>query len=57
MVPPARPDTWTMEDQHANVGGHASVAAAAIVAYWLADGYVIGLPVAALSALWKTMIV
>ena len=45
-----------MEERRANVGGHASVAAGAIVAYWLADGYVIGLPVAALAAMWNPVI-
>ena len=53
----ARPDTRSMEDEGANVGGHASVAAGAIVAYWLADGYVIGLPVVALAAIWNPLIV
>jgi hypothetical protein len=46
-----------MEEQRAEIGGHASVAAGAIVAYWLADGYVIGLPVAALAAIWNPPIV
>src|SRR6476619_3698125 len=46
-----------MEDQRANIGGHTSAAASAIVAYWLADGYVIGLPVAALAAMWNPLIV
>ena len=46
-----------MENQGANLGGHASVAAGVIVAYWLADGYVIGLPVAALAATWNPLIV
>jgi hypothetical protein len=46
-----------MENRPANIGGHASVAAGAIVAYWLADGYVIGLPVAALAATWNPLIV
>jgi hypothetical protein len=46
-----------MDDQRANIGGHASVAAGVIVAYWLADGYVIGLPVAALAAMWNPLIV
>ena len=45
-----------MEDR-AKIGGHASIAAGAIVAYWLADGYVIGLPVLALAALWNPLIV
>ena len=46
-----------MDDQRANIGGHGSVAAGVIVAYWLADGYVIGLPVAALAAMWNPLIV
>ena len=46
-----------MEDQPADIGGHSSAAAAAIVAYWLADGYVIGLPVAALAATWSPLVV
>ena len=46
-----------MEDQRADIGGHASVVAGVIVAYWLADGYVIGLPVAALAAMWNPLIV
>jgi len=46
-----------MENRPANIGGHASVAAGVIVAYWLADGYVIGLPVAALAARWNPLIV
>jgi hypothetical protein len=46
-----------MEDQRADIGGHASATAGAIVAYWLADGYVIGLPVAALAAVWNPLIV
>ena len=46
-----------MEDQRENIGGHASIAAGVIVAYWLADGYVIGLPVAALAAMWNPLIV
>ena len=46
-----------MDDQRANVGGHASVAAGVIVAYWLADGYGVGLPVAALAAMWNPLIV
>jgi len=46
-----------MDDQRADIGGHASVAAGVIVAYWLADGYVIGLPVAALAATWNPLIV
>jgi hypothetical protein len=46
-----------MENRPANLGGHASVAAGVIVAYWLADGYVIGLPVAALAATWNPLIV
>jgi hypothetical protein len=57
MLSAAEPDTWSMEDEGTNVGGHASVAAGAIVAYWLADGYVIGLPVAALAAIWNPLIV
>jgi hypothetical protein len=46
-----------MENRPANLGGHASVAAGVIVAYWLADGYVIGLPVVALAATWNPLIV
>jgi hypothetical protein len=46
-----------MDDQQANIGGHASIAAGLIVTYWLADGYVIGLPVAALAAVWNPLIV
>ena len=46
-----------MDNRPANIGGHASVAAGVIVAYWLADGYVIGLPVAALAATWNPLIV
>jgi hypothetical protein len=46
-----------MEDQRADIGGHASVAAGAIVAYWLADGYVIGLPVAVLAATLNPLVV
>ena len=46
-----------MEDQGAGVRGHASVAAGAIVAYWLADGYVVGLPVAALAATRDPLVV
>ena len=46
-----------MEDQRADVGGHTSIAAGMIVAYWLADGYVIGLPVAASAAIWNPLIV
>src|SRR6476661_6690225 len=46
-----------MEDQQANIGGRTSIAAGVIVAYWLADGYVIGLPVAALAALWNPLTV
>ncbi len=46
-----------MDDQRANVGDHGAVAAGVIVAYWLADGYVIGLPVAALAATWNPLIV
>ncbi len=46
-----------MADQRANISGHASIAASVIVAYWLADGYVIGLPVAALAATWNPLIV
>ena len=57
MAPAPRPDTWTMDDPRANIGGHASVAAGLIAAYWLADGYVIGLPVAALAATWNPLIV
>jgi hypothetical protein len=45
-----------MDDQ-AKIGGHTSAAAGAIVAYWLADGYVIGLPVVALAAFWNPLIV
>jgi hypothetical protein len=46
-----------MDEQPADIGGHASVAAGLIVAYWLADGYVIGLPVAALAAVWNPLVV
>jgi hypothetical protein len=46
-----------MEEHGANIGGHASVVAGVIVAYWLADGYVIGLPVAALAAMWNPLVV
>jgi len=46
-----------MDDHGASVGGHTSIAAGMIVAYWLADGYVIGLPVAALAAVWNPLIV
>ena len=46
-----------MEDQRANTSGHASVAAGVIVVYWLVDGYVIGLPVAASAAMWNPLIV
>ncbi len=46
-----------MENRPANLGGHASATAGVIVAYWLADGYVIGLPVAALAATWNPLIV
>jgi len=51
------PDIRTMEDQRADIGSHASVVAGAIVAYWLLDGYVIGLPVLALAATWNPLIV
>src|SRR4051812_50150101 len=57
MVPPPRPDTCSMENRPANLGGHASVADGVIIAYWLADGYVIGLPVAALAGTWNPLIV
>jgi hypothetical protein len=46
-----------MENRPANLSGHASLAAGVIVVYWLADGYVIGLPVAALAATWNPLIV
>jgi hypothetical protein len=46
-----------MDDQGTSISGHSNVAAGLIVAYWLADGYVIGLPVAALAATWKPLIV
>ena len=46
-----------MEHRHENTDGHASLVAGAIVTYWLADGYVIGLPVAALAAVWNPLIV
>jgi hypothetical protein len=46
-----------MEDQPAPISGHAPAAATAILAYWLADGYVIGLPVAALAATWNPLVV
>ena len=57
MADGRKSDTCTVEDQPAKVGGHVSMAAGAIVAYWLADGYVIGLPVAALAATWSPVIV
>src|SRR3954463_1329493 len=57
MVTALPPDTRPMEDQQANVHGRASVAAGLIVGYWLADGYIIGLPVAALAATWNPLIV
>jgi hypothetical protein len=57
MVWAHRPDTWAMDDQPADIGGHASLAAGVIVAYWLSDGYVIGLPVAVLAATWNPLIV
>ena len=44
-------------NRRADIGGHPSVAAGLIVAYWLMDGYVIGLPVAALAAMWNPLIV
>src|SRR4051794_13201096 len=53
MVRARRPDTSAMDDQHAKLGGHPSVAAGLILGYWLADGYVIGLPVAVLAATWN----
>jgi hypothetical protein len=46
-----------VEDERANISGHTSLVAGLIVAYWLADGYVIGLPVAALAAIWNPLIV
>jgi hypothetical protein len=46
-----------VDEQPANIGGHQSITAGLIVAYWLADGYVIGLPVAALAATWNPLIV
>lgn len=46
-----------MDEQPANIGGHQSITAGLIVAYWLADGYVIGLPVAALAATWNPLVV
>src|SRR3954465_15154691 len=46
-----------MEHQRANTGGHASAAAGAIAAYWLRDGCVIGLPVAARAAMSNALIV
>jgi hypothetical protein len=46
-----------MEHQRADTGGHASVAAGMIVAYWVADGYVIGPSVAAMAAIWSPLIV
>src|SRR4051794_13117218 len=51
------PDTSAVEDQPADNRGYASVTASAIVAYRMADGYVIGLPVAALAAIWNPLIV
>jgi hypothetical protein len=57
MPAAARSDTSTVEQQRADIGGHGSVAAVAIVAYWLADGYVIGLPVAVLAAAWNPLAV
>src|SRR4029079_6876766 len=56
MAPASRPDSSPVEDQPTDIRGHASVAASAIVAYWLADGYVIGLPVAALAAILNPLI-
>jgi hypothetical protein len=54
----ARPDTSAMEEeQPAKIGDHGSAAAGLILAYWLADGYIIGLPVAALAATWNPLIV
>jgi hypothetical protein len=44
-------------DQRADIGGHTSAAAGMIVAYWVADGYVIGPSVAALAAMWNPLIV
>ena len=46
-----------MEQQRPVTDGHASIAAAAIVGYWLVDGYLIGLPAAALAAAWNPLIV
>jgi hypothetical protein len=46
-----------MDEQRADIGGHASMVAGIIVAYWLLDGYVIGLPVLALAATWNPLIV
>ena len=57
MVRARRPDTSAMDDQEANLGGHPSAAAALILGYWLADGYVIGLPVAVLAATWNPVLV
>ena len=57
MASASRPDTSPVEEQPTDIRGHTSAAASAIVAYWLADGYVIGLPVAALAAIWNPLIV
>jgi hypothetical protein len=46
-----------MDDQQADIGGHASLVAGLIAAYWLSDGYIIGLPVAVLAATWNPLIV
>jgi hypothetical protein len=55
-APAARPDTLTMEDRR-DIGGHGSVAAGAIAAYWLVDGYVIGPSVSVLAAFWNPLMV
>jgi hypothetical protein len=43
-------------DQRTSVGGHRSIAAGIIATYWLVDGYVVGLPVAALAATWNPLV-
>jgi hypothetical protein len=46
-----------MDDHEARTVGRTSVAGGLVAAYWLADGYVIGLPVAGLAAMWNPWIV
>jgi hypothetical protein len=57
VAPALAADTFLMDNRETGTIHRSGLAGGLVVGYWLVDGYLIGLPVAALAALWNPWIV